>query len=211
MIPSNSITHGIYLSALLFSLVLTGCATHRAPTASNPTIAWHEHQDQMATIHEWLIQGRMAIKHEDNGWNFTVNWKQEDARYNIHAIAPLGQGSAHITGDRNNATLETSEGYIRHAHDAQTLLYQELGWMLPVEALYFWLRGIPAPYADANETINEHGFLAKLEQLDWQVEYERYSLVDHYWLPTHLTLYHHTMRIRLIIKNWTINQPELQS
>ena len=49
------------------------------------------------------------------------------------------------------------------------------GWNLPVKALPYWVRGLPAPAPAPSDTRIDAGLMQRFEQGGWQVQYERYQ------------------------------------
>jgi outer membrane lipoprotein LolB len=59
---------------------------------------------------------------------------------------PLGASFALLTWTPQGARWQQADGVdARSAASAQALMEEALGWAIPLEALFAWLRGAPAP------------------------------------------------------------------
>ncbi|HEY0634676.1 MAG TPA: lipoprotein insertase outer membrane protein LolB [Gammaproteobacteria bacterium] len=192
------------LFPMLLALVLAGCAVEppRQP-ASSRELAWQERQAALKPLQHWQLTGRLAIQTGDDGWNATLIWRQEQERYKMQLVAPLGQGSLQLEGDNQQVELRTSEGNSAVAADPDTLILTELGWRVPVSALRYWVLGLTAPGA-ASVDIDEFGRLRRLKQAGWEVEFLDYTLHGDTELPARLFVNNHQAQVRLVIKRWEL-------
>ena len=192
------------LIAVLLLALLAGCAAEppRQP-ASSRELAWQERQAQLKPMQHWQLTGRLAIQSGDDGWNATLIWRQEQERYRMQLVAPLGQGSLQLEGDNQQVELRTSEGNSAVAADPDTLILTELGWRVPVSALRYWVLGLKAP-GEAVVDIDEFGRLHRLKQAGWEVEFLDYKVQGATELPARLFVNNHQAQVRLVIKRWEL-------
>ncbi|MCW8826170.1 MAG: lipoprotein insertase outer membrane protein LolB, partial [Gammaproteobacteria bacterium] len=128
-------------------LLLSGCAAPPIapePLSSKQLNRLTEHQLRLDEIQSWKLKGRMAIHYNGESWNATVHWQHSPDHYDIQLFLPLGQGSLHLRGNHQSATLETSDGGQFEARDGETLFFQQFGLIFPVTALHDWVIGRPA-------------------------------------------------------------------
>ena len=193
---------------LALLLVVAGCTT--APTrepAAEPERAWRAHRAALADLDQWRLTGRIAIRTEGEGWHATLDWRQDQRRYDIRLFGPLGQGTVRLQGSPGEVTLHTEEGRTTAA-DPEWLLYRNLGWRVPVEALRYWVLGLPAPGSARERELDRYGRLARLEQADWQIEFRDYERRDGVELPSRIFVSNHRAQVRLVVGQWRLPAPE---
>lgn len=182
-------------------LLLAGCAaTPELPPVADPSQAWADHQHRLAGVAAWQLGGRIAIRTEDEGWQAGIDWKQQDQDYLIQLTGPLGQGSLRLQGDGRLVTLSSGDDVLVD-EDAETLLYRQMGWRVPVAALRYWALGLPAP-GPAEHELNPQGLLARLHQSGWTIEFRDYVRRGELTLPGRLFISNHRAQVRLVVDRW---------
>ena len=83
-------------------------------------------------------------------------------------------------------------------------ILRETGWNLPLHALHYWIKGIPAPGLDIQALEVNAGLLRHLDQSGWTITYQDYGQFGRHTLPTKLQIEASDTRIRLIIRRWTV-------
>lgn len=202
---------GRLLLALGVGVVLVGCA--QVPVQPDAMAAreqaWAAHQAQLSGLDAWTLTGRIALSSETEAWNATLRWRQDDARYDILLIGPLGQGSLALKGDDRSVVLRTSDGQTSTATDPEGLLARHLGWRLPLEGLQHWVLGLPDPGRPAEPVLDEAGRLAELTQAGWTMQFLRYDPVEDLMLPGKIFLENPEWKVRLVVERWTLAGGEL--
>lgn len=198
---------GLLLGLWLGFLLLSGCATTPQLPPAELDRLWQQHRQTLEQKNDWTLTARIAGSTEENGWNGKLSWQQIGGNYQIHFQAPFGQGAMQLQGDPNQVEMRTSDQQVIVADDAETLLFQQLGWRLPLKGLRYWVRGLPMPVATSAQTapvlaFDEVGRLVHLRQSQWQVNYEDYQRVDGLVLPKKVYLENHTVSLRLVIDRW---------
>ena len=179
-------------------LLLTSCA--ELPRQAETDLNWRDRSAQLASLSHWNASGKLAIRTEDQSESATLEWVQANNISKIHLSGPMGLGATAIESDRK---------YLQISHNGKTQRYDiasadaTLGWDLPLQALPYWILGLPSPHSPILAEVIEHGLLRHVEQLGWTVTYERYGQFDQYTLPTRLKIERDSTRARLIIRNWT--------
>jgi outer membrane lipoprotein LolB len=86
------------------------------------------------------------------------------------------------------------------------LLARETGWDLPLQALPYWLKGLPAPdlAVQSLELNPEKSLLRSLQQDHWLVLYEDYDNFGSYRMPTRLRIRRADTSVRVIIRDWQL-------
>ncbi|MFI4963186.1 MAG: lipoprotein insertase outer membrane protein LolB, partial [Legionellales bacterium] len=138
---------GKQVTVISFCL-LTACAAPPKPAEAlpmNKVIPLEQRKTQTSKVSSWEINGAMAAKNKSKGWSATMNWLQQGpSAYQIRLIGPLGGGSVLIK--RSGSTVSFQDGAKKStSSNADELLVQQTGIRLPVNNLYYWVRGLPAP------------------------------------------------------------------
>jgi outer membrane lipoprotein LolB len=191
------------LSLGLLALLLSACAT--TPPALSPAAArqaWQRHLAQVETLRDWTLAARIAIHTEREGWNGQLQWHQTPSAYQIFFNAPFGQGAVQLQGDARGVVMRDSAGETYTAPDAESLLYERLGWRLPLDGLRFWVTGLPEPHKQHQVEYDFAGRLASLQQAEWHIRYPGYQRVDGVDLPEKVYIENHDLSVRLVIDRW---------
>ena len=176
------------------ALLLSAC-TRQVTQPPTPT-----HPIANLALEQWQLSGKLGIRGEDISESAYLNWQQCGDEFSIRLSGPLGNSAAHLSGNSDQVLLETGEGSYR-APSAEQLVYQQLGWQLPVSQLTYWVRGVPAPNIAVVE--NSQGFI----QTNWQLRYPKSRQVGEYLLPTKVIAENPQLKTTLIIKSWQLDAP----
>ena len=184
---------------LLSCSVLTACMTTRRAEAPIPIPeAWEQRVVDLQHANYWQLDGRVAVAVGTQGWQATLNWRQQGDLAEVHLAGPLGIGALVLT--------RTPQGLsMNGAPPSDTVLVQlqeRLGFELPIDRLRFWLLGAPDPSAAFDLTRNDQDRALQLTQSDWTVDYDRYMPVDGDLLPAHLVLRRAAARVRIAVDRW---------
>lgn len=184
-------------------LLLTACATSpRLPVDSDA--GWRRQQQQLGALTVWQLAGRMSVQLKSDGWSASLYWWQDHDKYRLRIVAPLGRGTVEIAGDRETVSLHTSDNRVFTDDDIDALMRENLGWEVPVDALVYWIRGLPAPGKSAEDLqLDESGRLIAVAQSGWDIRYERYTRTEGYEVPVRMILQREQLRLRLNINRWT--------
>ena len=84
-----------------------------------------------------------------------LRWEQWGEHFVIRLWGPMGQATTLITGDVRRVVLERADGGARRVGDPSVILNEELGWEIPIGALSYWVRGVPAPGVEPTNNLAE--------------------------------------------------------
>ncbi|MFO1426220.1 MAG: outer membrane lipoprotein LolB [Steroidobacteraceae bacterium] len=120
----------------------------------------------------------------------------------------LGIGGLDIeSGPGSTLRLTTGRGERLDGEAARSEVERRLGFALPIEALRYWLQGVPAPGGSAEERrAADAARLAGLEQQGWRVDYGDYVESGQGPLPRRLTAVRSGARVRLVIEAWELRR-----
>ncbi|HRD68827.1 MAG TPA: lipoprotein insertase outer membrane protein LolB [Legionella sp.] len=192
---------------LSFSL-LTACAPPQQPAEELPTnkiIPVETRKAETATISSFQINGAMAAKAKGKGWSATMNWTQRGASsYQIRLMGPLGGGSVLVSRTGNTVTFQDGA---KHASstNADQLLLEQTGIKLPVNNLYYWVRGLPAPGGVQSEKRDAFNHLVLLKQSGYTINFTKYTSVNKIDLPSMIRLEGNGVMVKVVIKKWNVN------
>lgn len=181
----------------------SGCSLLPPASSTSETAQarWQTHQADLKKLETWYFTGRIAITTEQESWTAHVHWQQQKKNYRLRLHAPLGQSSVLLDGNAHHVIMRTSDQKTAIADTPEQLIAQKLKLDIPVTGLYFWIRGLPAPEPMQHQ-INAAGYLYTLEQADWHIDYERYTIVEGITLPTRIFLKNDRFKVKIVISHW---------
>jgi outer membrane lipoprotein LolB len=146
----------------------------------------------------FAVSGAIAAKNQQQGWTATFYWLQKNPQdYQIFIYGPLGTDTIEITQHPNEVTFREGQKTL-HAHQAEELLAKETGVRLPMNHLYHWIKGQPAPGAKSLIKRSPEQDIMHLEQAGYILEYSNYH--NHY--PYKIRLTGHQLMVKIVIKQW---------
>jgi len=188
---------------------LTACATIPAPQPPNAQsqALWQQQLETLKPLSHWSIRGRVAIYVKEDVYNLGMSWQREDNNSTLKLEASLGQGLIMLTRNANRIELTTAEGESVHGNNAQQLLYDTTGLLIPVEGLQTWIKGIPHEQSDFQHAIDAEGRTQSLQQDGWKINYLKYSdsalpQIDRASLPRKLYMKHDGLALKIVIDQW---------
>ncbi|KTC66449.1 outer membrane lipoprotein LolB (plasmid) [Legionella adelaidensis] len=191
---------------IVSTALLTACASQTpAPEApQNQNMPVEKRTAQTQTISSWALSGAMSAKNAQKAWSAGINWQQQGAtNYQIRLMGPLGGGTVLV--EREGGAVTYKDGpKTATSNNADDLLLKQTGIRLPVNNLYYWVRGLPAPGPVQASKYDEFNHLSMLKQSGYTVNYERYTSTQKGDLPSKIRLTGNGVTIKLVVKNWTV-------
>lgn len=208
---NNPFMRNPLLQLSLFSLLtlgfLSGCSVSSRNQSELPekTISFETRKQKLTTLSAFEAQGKMGYSDGERGGNATVRWEQRNDTYAIYLSGPLGSGATLIQGSGNKVSLTRSNGEVIQASTPEALVKQELGFVIPVSGLRFWLRGVPAPGTAPTQTrFDAQNRLSELTQHGWTVIYQGYSNQNGISMPERLFLRNGRLTLKFVFNDWRI-------
>lgn len=156
-------------------------------------------------IKSFQLSGRIAVKHDGQGFSGTLRWAHDALHDEIFLLSPLGQGVARITRTPSSITLTTADEKTYQAGNIETLTQEALGWRLPLHGLEHWVLGLPAPEGAVRLELDATGQPSRLSQDGWRIDYARYQTVQGVNLPAKLEITRDDdLEVRLVIDRWVL-------
>ncbi|MGB2055521.1 MAG: lipoprotein insertase outer membrane protein LolB, partial [Porticoccaceae bacterium] len=186
---------------LLITLVmLAGCSYQ--PTVQPQSRSWSEHQQQLMAYDQWQLQGKLGFKTLDSGGSATLYWSQNQQQYQVQLKGPLGAGNVVIEGDQTSAQMLRGDTVYRATPTA--LAARFTGLPIPVDALAWWVRGLPNPNNSASTGLvtNPDGTAANFVQQGWSLTFSRYHMTNAGLLPKKISGQLGDQSFKLVISRW---------
>ena len=183
-------------------LLAGGCAT--LPPAGEVR-DWPAERAALQALDCWSLDGRIAVAAGEDGFTGGFDWVQSGEQADVALSSPMG-GSAvkiRIQGDRVDVI---AHGQGATAENSQALLARYFGpdRALPAAEMRYWLLGVPAPHAPAEETLGADRRLTALAQAGWEVRFDRYEGVGRLALPARLEMTTEGLRLRVVVSDWRL-------
>jgi outer membrane lipoprotein LolB len=195
------------LAALAVVTFLAGCAA-RAPfgaatlAASELAADWPSRREQLRAIDSFTLAGRVAVVAGNEGFSAGLRWQQRGARGAIVLESPFGVGALAINIEGEALRVTTGRGDRYQGEAARAALEQQLGFELPLDALRYWVRGLPFSLAAEQSLDPAAPRLLQLREQGWQIEYSEYQPAPFEYQPRRLVARKGDARVRLIIERW---------
>lgn len=178
-------------------LALPACST----LSTTPEIAYQptSAQSELYDLQRWAFEGRIAITGKNDAWSANINWEHSSTEDLIKLSGPLGQGGALIQLNANGVTIDQGGGDVKSSTDVENFINQQVGLSVPVNSLRYWVVGLP----DKSQTAStiEKGF----EQIGWKNQYKAMQPVSSYFLPRNMTVTSETVKLKLFIDQWILD------
>ncbi len=192
------------LASALLVLLLAACAGQqpRPPTAAS----WEEHSARLQALTHWTAEGKLALRSPEQSESASIRWQQEGDISRLFLNGPLGVGATSLYSDGRSLVIRQGEEVSTWALNDTAALERRTGWDLPLQALPYWIKGVPAPGLDIQDAQQgpDPALLLVLQQDGWEIHYEDYANYGRLTLPTMLYLKHQDTTVRLIIRNWQV-------
>ncbi len=192
--------------SLILSFIVLSACSHLLEHSAEVPADWSQRLARQSALTSWYVQGRMGVQTEKQAGSFDVFWNQQNGRYQIRLIAPMGQGAFLVDGDAQAVRLQSADGEVRTAASAEQLFKDSLGIGLPLKSMQNWLRGMPAA-GDSQLQWDKQGNLYLLKHGEWRVEMTRYRKLDGLKLPQAFYLSRADrpdLSIRLLLRKWQL-------
>lgn len=200
------------LGLILVLLFLNACTgvTVKKDGVDN-RVAWQQRAEMLGLISDWGLVGKISLDDGDQGGSGKLRWnvKHQASRMDFHGA--MGRGAWQLQSGPDGAVLKEADGARQTAVSIGELVQQRMGWPVPVEALQWWVRGLPAPGVVDIQEFDTEGHMLGLEQFGWRVDFSRYQPVEGILLPRRLNATQGDYRVKLAIGRWhldTENAPE---
>ncbi|MDP9084455.1 MAG: lipoprotein insertase outer membrane protein LolB [Pseudomonadota bacterium] len=182
----------------VFCCALAACMTTRAPPP--PGAKWEQRVSYLQKTSTWQLDGRVAVALGTQGWQATLNWREQNDSWEVHLAGPFGVGALLLRRTAQGLSLNGTPP----SESVLSQLQEKLGFDLPLDHLRYWVLGVPDPSAAFELTRNDQDRASKLTQDGWSVDFDRYVSVQGDLLPAHVVVSREGVRVRIVIDHWTL-------
>ncbi|HCO60984.1 MAG TPA: outer membrane lipoprotein LolB [Porticoccaceae bacterium] len=202
----------IVLQSLLSACSLQQRLPPTTPISHQQHAQWLDHYKRMLALTDWHVKGKIGYRGADDAGSAWLDWRQRSEHFHLLLSGPFGAGTVDISGNSQYVTLRQAEQPDYTAASPEELSRTVLGWELPIEALTYWIRGIPSPATDArHQHFTEEALLSGFEQAGWQLQLNKYRATPAGPLPTKLSATRGETRVTLIIKEHSLENPVVEN
>lgn len=188
----------LLILVLIMGMSLQGCSIFNLQQDSTAL------KKQLDQIQSWQVRGKLSVVDQQQAVTGYLTWGQDHDDYDLFLSGPFGQGSSHLIGNSQYASLSVGGKDAVLADSAEQLMQQYLGWQFPVLDLRYWVKGQASPNSSTTEIRDSMGLLESLQQHGWQVRFSRYQRQGDTWLPGRIKISGHQLKFTFVIKEWTI-------
>jgi outer membrane lipoprotein LolB len=189
----------------LFLALVTACSSQSRPPGDAPGPQWSIRAAKLQLLEDWQASGKISLRNEQRSESANMTWSQQSQNTKLNLSGPMGFSATTISTD--GSKLEIIQGNNTRHYDISSpdAIVRETGWNLPLKALHYWLKGVPAPELDVQQADINLGMLNRLVQAGWTIIYQDFGQFGQYQLPTKIQLEGADTRIRVIIREWTVD------
>ena len=198
--------------ALTFAaLTLSGCSSLTVDPlpeglTEQPPVNWSKTSARRDQLQHWELTGKLAVRQPSDSGTAVINyWKQDRETYELALSSSfLGMGRTTLEGVPGFIELTLPNGERYQSGDPESLVNAATGWLLPVDSLAWWIRGLPDPDGDYRLFFDDKGQLAVIRQLGWEIRYDRWqAFIEGYPpLPSRITAVKGEKRVRVVVTSW---------
>ncbi len=179
-------------------LLLGGCSM-LPPQPTEAALAQRMEARRLA-LTSWRFKARLQTASQRG----SVRWQQEGEAFDVLIRGPFGFGGLRLRGTPER--VEIDDGKQRLVSDApERDLYQRSGFRVPLGALSYWARGLPAPgLARPLVRRDAAGYIRLIEQAGWRIELDDYQEAQGLWFPFTLRLGVEMQWLDIEISQWSL-------
>ena len=190
------------LAVISIITVLYGCGTITPGHDITQTSNWKIHQASIFPHNRWQAVAKISVQSPQYSGSVRLNWKQLDDNFSIILTGPLGLQNILMTGDSDEAVIHYKGKSKVGSPDG--LIKEIIGIPLQINALAYWLRGIPSPnLIQTNLLIHPEGRAHKFEQAGWSLEFDKYKPTPFGSMPKKILGSNKERSFKLIISQWS--------
>ncbi len=189
------------ISILLLWLNACSSIQHHSATDSNGLVF---DPLENATLSSWQLTGKLGVRSAQQAVSAQLHWQQNQQQYQLRLSGPLGTGSLIASGD--NHSIEVQQGSKTYQGAPEDLGMQLFDRPLPVNAISWWLRALPAPQMSAarNLIADSDGVPQSFEQDGWQLSFASFQPLGQYLLPHKISGQSGDLSFKLVISKWSL-------
>lgn len=187
------------------SLLLAACASRDTQLPGAPS--WETQLPDLRALSHWTLRAKVSLRTPRGTDSARLRWRQAGPDSDLSIAGPLGAGAVALSRRGNRLVFRDGDTERELAADDPAALAAAVGWPVPVNALSWWLRGLPAPASTATRTPTD-GPPERIAQQGWIVNYGAFVRSDGLLLPEALTLRYPpaAVELRIVAARWQPGQ-----
>lgn len=193
----------MYRRFLLLALVvlLSGCAPH---FTYQP---YAKRQQALKQLTHWQLRGSVRVQYQGKVQTAFVSWQQQGEHDLVLRLSgPVGIAAVVFKETPGGVTFQRGDQLLKAA-SLQSMMKQELGWSLPADNFYYWVRGLAAPgLGKASRRFDQFGHLIYMKQGQWSLRFDNYHPEGRVDLPRDIQLWSSRLQLHLAVSAWTLKQ-----
>lgn len=196
---------------------MAGCSVQSVNTAPaaivpppKPAVVanpWQQRQIAMNNMQSWDMNGRAALRFQDDSWTFGLSWLQKNKQqYTLNIKNPLTGTLVAVLEQSPGKAVLKSQGKVHTGVDAERLLEQQMRVKMPVNGMPYWVRGVMAPqYPVGKVKLDGKGRPTQIVQSGWVIDYSSYQGAGYAALPgkVNISRAQDRVNVRVLAKQWT--------
>ena len=178
-------------------LLLSGCSLFQP--IEPPSVPYSKTESLLLyKLEQWSLDGRLSITGRNDSWTANLDWQHSADKEQINLSGPLGQGATRIQLSQGIVTIDKGDGKPQSSKQPETFIAQQLGMDIPLQALRYWVIGLPSPNQDFVETAT--GF----KQAGWLIDYKQMQSINGHTLPYKINVTNNQVKLKLVIDEWLL-------
>ncbi len=186
----------IYILAVLL-IFISSCVSNQSSRKIDP-----DRTIPLSDLNHWQFNARVSIKTPEDNITASLDWQKNQSLFDFFLSGSFGVTIAHLIQLENSASLEIPDTDKLIHYDAERLLRQTLGWDFPINALSYWVKGLPSGRAGEIISYNDKGQISKISLDQWQIDFSKYRLYQGYLIPKMIKATHPNIRLKVVAKKW---------
>lgn len=205
----NRLTESLARASILLGLSSSLLSCAGAVRMDAPVISeWDARKAVLESLSEWEFTGSINVRDAEEGHSSRIRWRQNNELYRINLWGTFNIGATEVNGKPGEVRIEQEGEEPIITDTPEQLLYDRIGYELPVTELNFWIKGIPAPGPSQELSFADNQQLLSFVQAGWRVDYLGYTNFGQQTLPTRIRVQKPPLRLDLIRLNWTLPSTE---
>ncbi len=181
----------------LLLVFLTGCAGSQVNRKIDPARAI-----PLSDLNHWQLKARVAIKTPEDNVTASLDWQKNQSIFDFLLSGSFGVTIAHLIQKEQLATLEIPDTDKLTHYDAELLLQRTLGWDFPIDALSYWVKGLPSGKPGEQVSYDDKGRISQIRLDSWDIDFSKYQMYQGYLLPKMIKATHPQISLRVVAKKW---------
>lgn len=212
----SNLSHYFFLTFLLSSIFLSGCATKPNKDSSVLIVQQtaEQRKEQLSKVDQWHLRGKIAFIEQNEGnkskrESANISWQKnkDDQTQELNLTSYLGINVLHLSSKGDEHLIKVN-GKEYRANNLELLIFSLTGLTLPTKALSFWLKGLPYLPSDqiklSPKTQLPISLTSLFNDIQWQIDYKSYKVFDRQQMATQFTIMKDGLLIKVAVKEWSL-------